>query len=332
MRSVASSCLAALMVASVTVVPANAQSVRWDMPNEYPATSPQGETDQFFSQRLSELSQGDIKITHHFGGALGFRSKDQLDAVADGAVPVANTFIAPLGGIEPMFLLMSLPFLTTSPEQARALFEVAAPYFDKVLERHNQKLLYSSPWAPSGLWSVTKVESMSDLAGMKLRSYDPSSTEVFRAAGAAPVQLSFADIVPLLSAGGISGVVTSIEVGLSASFDEYTPYFLELNYDSTINLATVNLDAWEELTDEQRAIVTQAARETEEYAWSRIGEAVREAYDLGKQRGMTIVTDIDPAFRAALVEKSEPVIQDWVAKVGADGQAILDTYRALSIN
>lgn len=47
---------------------------------------------------------------------------------------------------------------------------------------------------------------------------------------------------------------------------------------------------------------------------------------------MTIVTDIDPAFRAALVEKSEPVIQDWVAKVGADGQAILDTYRALSIN
>jgi TRAP-type C4-dicarboxylate transport system substrate-binding protein len=50
------------MVASVTVVPANAQSVRWDMPNEYPATSPQGETDQFFSQRLSELSQGDIKI------------------------------------------------------------------------------------------------------------------------------------------------------------------------------------------------------------------------------------------------------------------------------
>lgn len=30
------------------------------------------------------MNQGDIEIGHHFGGALGFRSKDQLDAVADG--------------------------------------------------------------------------------------------------------------------------------------------------------------------------------------------------------------------------------------------------------
>ncbi len=318
--------------AFVAASPAVAQSVVWDMPNEYPATSLQGETDQFFSARLAELSDGDFAITHHFGGALGFRSRDQLDAVGDGAVPLANTFIPPLGGLDPLFLLMSLPFLTSDSTEAKRLFDVAEPHYNDILSNYNQRLLYSSPWASSGLWSREEINSIEALQGLKMRTYDVNSTMVFRNNGASPIQLSWADIVPQLSAGGIDGVLTSIEAGLSASFNEYTPHFNALNYDSTINMVTINLDVWNGLTDEQRALVTQAAEETEAHAWTNITSEVAKAYEEGAAAGMTIITEFDPAFRAQLAEGSKSVIDDWLAKAGDVGAKILKEYEDGSAN
>lgn len=310
----------------LTAAAAMAEPVVWDMPNEYPATSIQGETDAFFSARLEELSGGEMSIVHHYGGAIGFRSRDQLDAVGDGAVPLANTFIAPLGGIDPLFLLMSLPFLTSDSTEARALFEIAEPHFNTLLEDYNQRLLYSSPWAPSGLWSREETGGLEALQSLKMRSYDANSTKVFRAAGAAPVQLSWADIVPQLSAGGIDGVLTSIEAGLSASFNEYTPVFAALNYDSTINIATINLDVWNGLSDEQKAILEQAASETEDHAWANVGVAVAQAYEEARAAGMTVIAEPDPAFRAALADRAAPVIAEWLEKSGETGQGILSSF------
>ncbi|WP_323778788.1 TRAP transporter substrate-binding protein [Leisingera sp.] len=311
---------------SFTVTAAIAEPIVWDMPNEYPATSIQGETDAFFSARLEELSGGEMSIVHHYGGAIGFRSRDQLDAVGDGAVPLANTFIAPLGGIDPLFLLMSLPFLTSDSAEARALFEIAEPHFNTLLESHNQRLLYSSPWAPSGLWSRKEITGLEALKLLKMRSYDANSTKVFRAAGAAPVQLSWADIVPQLSAGGIDGVLTSIEAGLSASFNEYTPVFAALNYDSTINIATINLDVWNGLSEEQKAILEQAANETEDHAWANVDVAVSLAYEEARAAGMTVIAEPDPAYRAALVDRAAPVIAEWLEKSGETGQSILSSF------
>ena len=125
--------VAALSVGAVT---AQAATLTWDMANEYNATSIHAEGDTLFAETLSETSNGQIEVVTHFGGALGFKSKDQLDAVADGAIQLADTYVGPLGGIEPIFLLSSLPFLASTIEEAKVLFEVARPYYEKVLAKN----------------------------------------------------------------------------------------------------------------------------------------------------------------------------------------------------
>ena len=112
--------VAALLLAAA---PAAAQTITWQMANEYPATSIHGEGDQFFARELAERSSGRIVITHSFDAALGYRSKDLLDAVARGAVPVADMYIGALGDIHPIFLLPSLPFLAVTPEQIQEATE-----------------------------------------------------------------------------------------------------------------------------------------------------------------------------------------------------------------
>lgn len=305
----------------------HAKTYKWDMPNEYPGTSIQGAGDKFFSEKLKELSNGDIEIVHHFGGALGFRSKDQLDAVADGAVVIANTFVPQLGGVNPIFTLSSLPFLVSTPEEAQALYKVSKPYYDKHLSKYNQKLLYASPWPASGLWGKQGYTDMDSIKGLKMRSYDINSSRVFKEAHANPVQLSWADIVPQLTTGGIDAVLTSSESGLSASFNDYTKFFTNINYDTTINMITMNLDTWNGLSDEHKKAVEDAAKASETFVWENIHKAIARNNEVANTRGVTVVTEIDPAFRADMQKLAEPAIQSWIKAMGKDGEEIIATFR-----
>lgn len=316
-----------LMLSLMQVNSVSAAKISWDMPNEYPATSVQGKGDQIFSALVEEKSDGQIKISHHFGGALGFKSKDQLDAVGDGIVQVANTFIPPLGGIDPIFLLSSLPFLSSNSEEARLLFDSARQDYDRVLSKFNQRLLYSSPWPSSGIWGKKPMVSHSAIDNLKMRTYDANGTMVFRSTDSAPIQLSWADIVPQLSTGGIDAVLTSIESGLSSSFNDYVNYFTAINYDSTINLVTINRDVWEDLSPELQAAVTAAAKETEEQLWSNAIEVIKANYIEAERRGVTIVNDVPEDFRKEMQDAATPVIESWAKNMGPNGRKILSTYQ-----
>lgn len=306
---------------------AGAQTYVWDMPNEYPATSVQGEGDRYFADLLKTKSKGDIKIVHHFGASLGFRSKDQLDAVADGAVVIANTFAPPLGGVNPIFLLSSLPFLVSTPKEAFMLYEVAHPYYDKQLARYNQKLLYASPWPASGLWGSRVYDTPQSVKGLKMRTYDPSGTLVFKAVGASPVQLSWADIVPQLTTGGIEGVLTSIESGLSASFNDYAKFFTPISYDTTINMVTMNLDAWKKLSSSNQKAVLDASKETENFLWGNVENVIKRNNDLAAKRGVTVAPRINEVFRGEMQKQAEPVIAAWIKRSGKDGESLMAEYR-----
>ncbi len=306
---------------------ANAKTMIWDMPNEYPATSVQGEGDTYFGERLKERSKGKIEIAHHFGGALGYKSKDQLDAVADGAVVLANTFVPTLGGVNPIFLLSSLPFLTANTDEAKLLFDVGKPYYQEVLAKYNQKLLYASPWPSSGIWGKAPLNNMAAIKNLKMRTYDPNGTKVFRAAHASPIQLSWADIVPQLSTGGIDGVLTSVEAGLTASFNDYCTHFTAINYDSTINMITMNLDVWNKLSPELKKAVTDAANDAEKYVWTNTPKVIADAYTVAGKRGVTVVTDVPSDYREKLSKAAEPVVAEWVKDAGPKGKELLEKYR-----
>src|ERR1051325_9033856 len=82
---------------------AQAQDVRWTMANEYPATSIQGEADARFTREVLERTGGRIFITNQFDAASGLRSKELLEAIARGAIPIGNIFMGAVGSIDPVF-------------------------------------------------------------------------------------------------------------------------------------------------------------------------------------------------------------------------------------
>lgn len=306
-----------------------AQSLTWDLSNEYQAGSVHGQAAEVFAEKLAELSGGDIRITLHHGSALGYKSLDHFDAVGDGALELASSYVGPWGGIDALFLLSSLPFVTPTAESVWDLYEAAKPEYEQVLTDNNQVLLFATPWPPSGIWANKPVDSMEALRNLRIRTYDANGTITFRAANAAPIQLSWADVVPQLTTGGIDAVLTSADGGAAASMWEHQSHFTEVTYASPLQVLHMNRDVYDSLSDEQRAWVHEAAAAGELHGWRALPERVAQNYAQMREHGMTIVDEVDPAFLAALGEAGAEAIEDWKSRVGARGEAILEAYEAL---
>lgn len=316
------------LIMSASVASLSAQDVKWDMANEYSDTSIHGQAQTVFTNVAKEASGGSIVITNHFGGSIGYKSKEHFDAVGDGALPIANTSMGQVAGIEPLFLLSSMPFLVGSADDAKLLWEVARPSYEKVFERNNQVLLYASPWPPAGVWAKKPITSGDELKGVKIRAWDASGTSTLINAGAAAIQMSWADVVPQLAAGGIDGVLTSAEGGTNSKFWEHLSHFSAINYSMSLNMTHVNKDSWDALSDDQRAALQKAAQAASDAAWGALATRVAENYKDMEANGITVIRDVPTEFLGTLSKAGEQVYADWLKKVGADGQKILDDYRA----
>ena len=315
-------CLALLFGVS----PVSAETFKFDMANEYPPNSIHGENDSYFSKVLKEKSGGKIEITHHFGASLGYKSKDQFDAVTDGVLPIADTYVGPLRGIDPIFLLSSLPFLAKTIDDAKRLWSVSGPYYEKVLKKSNQILLFVSPWPPSGLWSKKPMRTKAELKNLKMRTYDPNGTITFKNIGAAPIQLSWSDVVPQLGTGGIDAVLTSAEGGVSSKFWDLLSHFNEYNYSSPLNMVHMNGNAFNSLPADLQKAIMDAAKEANDFAWDAAKGRVAKNYAAMKSHGMTIVTDVPGELLDALAKAGRPAVDEWLKKMGPDGQKMLDEY------
>lgn len=306
---------------------AMAQEHRFDLTNDNPATTIASQGDEHFAKLVNEASGDRIRITVHHAGALGYRSKDNLDAVGDGAVPIATTFGTFVAGIDPIFNLSSLPFITGKPQDARTSITIAWPYLDKSFRKYGQKLLYTAPFTPVGIWAKGPVDSPEALKQLKIRTYDVISLNTLKAAGASPIQLSFGDIVPQLATGGINSVFTSAEGGSASKFWEHLNHFTELNYSTGVTFTHMNLAVYDGLPEDLRKVIDEAAATTNTWTWDAINGRIADRYELMRQNGVTIVTDVPETVRTLLQDAAQPEIEKWQQAVGPDATEILSKLK-----
>ncbi len=301
-------------------------ATRMDFSNEYNANSIHAQGDAYFIEQVRELTDGEVDITLHTGGALGFESGDHFYAVTDNAIQIADTLSGTMSGIDPIFLLSSLPFLVDSVDQAHQLYEIARPHYDAVFEDNDQILLYASPWPASGIWSQDAVTSSESLEQLKIRTFDRSGTETLRNAGASPVSLSWADVVPQLATGGIEAVLTSAEAGANGSFWEHQNHFSGIQYAIPLNMVHMNRDAFDALSPAQQDALREAAQRTDEHNWQAVRERTQTNYATLEEHGIEIHDPVPADFQQALADAAAPVISGWQETIGERGKIIFDAF------
>jgi TRAP-type C4-dicarboxylate transport system substrate-binding protein len=306
---------------------AQAQTV-WDMPTEYPQSAMPGLGVTSFARHVTELSAGKLQIKPSFDAAAGIKSAGMLAAVGEGRVQAGDAFAGSLEAEDAIFALPSLPFLVTSIADAKRLADLARPHLEAALQSRKQRLLYLTPWPPSGIWSKSPLKTVSDLSGLSIRTYDKISSEVFASTGAKATLISFADTMPKLVDGSINAVLSSGDGGAGRKLWEYLPYFSEITYSLPISVASVNQAAYDALPPDLRAAVDAAGRQTETELWLALSTRLQQNFETMRQNGVTIDTSPEPAILAALRSGAATAQTAWCTRSGPVCQQVLDAFKA----
>jgi TRAP-type C4-dicarboxylate transport system substrate-binding protein len=306
---------------------ARAQTV-WDMATEYPQSAMPGLGMTTFAKHVAALSDGKVLVQPSFDAAKGIRSADMLSAIAQGRVQAGDALAGSLEAEDAIFALPSLPFLVTSITDAHRLADLARPTMAAALQRRGQRLLYLTPWPPSGIWSKMPLRTAADLAGLSIRTYDRVSREVFAGTGAKASSISFAELLPRLTDGSINAVLSSGDGDVSRTLREYLPYFNEITYSLPMSVASLNQAAFDSLTPELREAVDTAGRMTETELWFALSTRLQQNHERMRELHVTIDSDPPPALMAALQRGAAAAREAWCARSGPACEKTLGVFKA----
>ncbi|MFP4213556.1 MAG: TRAP transporter substrate-binding protein [Desulfohalobiaceae bacterium] len=290
--------------------PLSAQSQKMDLNAIYPASNFHTQGAEKFAELVEDYTDGEIQITVHAGGSLGFEGEELLKAVKDASVPMSDILMGVVSGSEEIFGLSTYPRIVDSYEEAQELYEAALPYYQEACERWNQKLLYAAPWPPSGLFTKDPVGSMQDMEGLKTRTYDKNGAQFLEKAGGSPQSMPWGEVYSALNTGLIDSVLTSATSGKDIKIWETLDYFTELNFAYPLNMVTINMDYWDSLSQEQQDEVLKAAQETQKAQWEASRQSHQDSMQALDENGIQI-SEPDQEFSENLDEIAADIFQEY---------------------
>jgi len=313
-RWAAASVLAASLA---TAAPALAET-SWDLPLAWPDGNFHVENAKTFAKEVEKATDGRVKINIHPGGSLGFKGPEMLTAVRDGLVPIGDILLNQQVGEAPILGLEAQPYIVADHAQLRTLHRYFRPAVDEVAQKFNQKVLYMVPWPTQYVYTKVEIKKLDDLKGIKIRTYNKTTTGLFNAVGMTAVQLPWGEVVPSLAAGTIDSVTTSSSSGVDGKFWEFLKYMYPTNHVWSSNITSVNLDAWAKLDEKDRQAIETVAQRLEPTFWdvSRAEDDTKSK--LLNERGVAMGT-VTPEMLKGMQEATKPMLAEFEKEVpGAD--------------
>jgi TRAP-type C4-dicarboxylate transport system substrate-binding protein len=245
-------------------------------------------------------------------------------ATQDHRIDGGDAFSGPLESSDPIFGLPSLPFVVQSIAAATTLNEKARPLYARALAERGLRLLYITIWPPTGIWSDRALNNAENLRTLSVRTYDRSSTEVWRTVGAAAELLPFSEVLVKLRDHRLNAVLTSGDGGAGRKLWDDLHHFTPINYAVPISIAFVRQDDFSALPKEVQDQVEAAAAETERSQFELLANRTTENYRQMRSNGVSIDEPAPPAVIAVLKKAAAAPIAAWQAKVSTEAVAILD--------
>ena len=297
---------------------------KWDLSTAWGTNSFHTESAVAFADAVRKATDGSVDITVHPSGETGVKITEKLAAVESGIVQMADMLMFLQAGEEPFLGVDTLPYLIQGQDEMKVWLDVAGPTYDSIFERRNQKVLYYVPWPSPGVYTKSPIVSDDDMAGQRIRAFNATSFTFLEKMGAAPVELPFEELATAVAAGTVDGVATSTTTGANSKLYQFMENFNPLNWSMSPDAVTVNLDAWNALTDEERSIIEGLADDMEADFWAASAAEDEAQTTVLVENGMVIST-ADESLNEKMAEAGRAMWADFFVTV-PEAQAIVEAY------
>ena len=279
-----------------------------------------------FKEKLEELSGGDVVVDIQASGVMG-DEKTVLANILGGDTSVdivrISAFALNQYGAEKSVFL-TLPYVFTSEDHYWKFAE--SDLAKEMLAESKEKGLPFNglAYGEEGFrhfFSKVDIQTIEDLKGLKIRvSDDPIMTGMIKGLGAAFTPVAFGELYTSLQTGVVDAAEQPITNYLSNSFQEVAPYMLKDGHTlGTIELIATDA-ALDKLSDEQKAMVQEAA----DYAMQVCKESVTQKQEEAQQKlidmGCT-VTEVED--KTPWQEATKDVLEANIAGMESIYEAIM---------
>jgi TRAP-type transport system periplasmic protein len=298
---------------------------KWDMPTPYPPTNFHTENIMQFVADVDKGSGGKLKIQVHPGASL-FKAPEIKRAVQGGQAQIGEILLSGYSNEDPLFGLDSVPFLATSYGEAAKLWKASRKAIEERFAKQGMKVLYAVPWPPQGIYSSKPLNSLADLKGVKMRTYNPYTSRIAELAGAQPVTIQAAELAQAFATGAVNANMTSGATGYDTKAWEVVKNYYDTQAWIPKNVVFVNQKAFDALDKSTQEAVMKAASAAEERGWKTSQEKTSWYTDQLKKNGMSVAAP-SAQLKSDFQKIGATMTEEWLKSAGPDGKAIVDAYK-----
>ena len=294
------------------------QTYAWVLATASPEDTVTGLFANQFAQSVNELSQGEMRIQVYHNSTLG-GDTELFESVQCGDIPFVVQNTAPEVSYLPKLALFDLPGVFENLDELHGVLDDAV-FMEKIngIYRGGGFRLLSMADQDFRVMSTNrKIETMDDFHGVKIRTMENSYHMAFWSAiGASPTPMAFGELYVGLEQNTVDAQENPYEVICSSKFYEVQDYVVETNHLPHLLALVTNNDFYNDLPEDQRQIIDQAAAVARDFAReqavsraeTRIEEITTGGGDPSKAAQIVPLSDgIYAQMRAASVDLYEQI-------------------------
>lgn len=302
---------------------ASAETVTLNYANFPPASTFPCVQMEHWKSEVEKRTGGRVKVNTYPGGTL-LGAKDIFDGVIAGTADIGNFAMSYQPGRFPVAEAMDMPhFFADAKTASGILADLIATFKPAEFEKVNVLTVFTCP--PAVVMSTKEVKTLADLKNLPLRS-SGTGAEVMKRLGAAPVAMPQSDVPDALQKGVVKGNVSSGEVLKDMNYASYCPFVFKTDLCVTSFAVVMNKAKYDALPTDVKKVFDALYREQAEWTGAYVDQHVQEAIAWSKETHKLTVNEPSPEDRATLRATTQPLIEEYIARVtakGIDGRAVI---------
>lgn len=264
---------------------------------------------EYLAERAYEKSNGKIQITVYPSQQLG-TERECLELLQIGSLGMTKVSSSVLEGFSPNFKVFSLPYIFRDDDHKFKFFESD---FGRELLTTTEKywlrgLCYYDAGSRSFYTKNKPILHPDDLKGLKIRTQEsPTSVKLVNALGGSATPISWGELYTALQQGVVDGAENNPpSFYLSRHYEVCKHYSLD-EHTSVPDVLLISTVIWEDLSEQEKQWIQEAADESYHYQKELWKEATKEALEEIQKAGVRVYYPEKQPFD----EKVQPLIDEF---------------------
>lgn len=274
-----------------------------------------------FKEIVERESGGRHTVEIHANGVLSGRNdRVELEMAQAGAVEIIMKTTPWLAQLHPDFMVISMPWIF--PDAATAMAVMDGPVGERLNKHLQSRRLHALGWGSGSFFQLYgnkgPVKTPDDVKGVKIRTPGLNLyLDSWKAIGANPVAMNFAEVFAALQAGAIDGGISPVPLIYSSRFYEVSKNISLVNFSFEAIGFIASDTFWSKLPDADKALLRKAAAEGMAHQRKVADDEEADLVKKMQAAGVNVYTPTAAElglFKARL----EPVLPGFRKQIGED--------------